>query len=315
MTLTVQNPPAEPSTGPVASMQTSVPEDALIHSAGAGFLVHRTAQLKYEHAEEGMAFARELVEMLNAAQRGYATVLLFQEFAGLRSRVHWLLHLHNPDDYKRLLTMVDHSQKWREWAQLDRLPHKGGGAWDKVFVEGSISERVFCPQHGVGHAHDAPGSHSHDGHDGHDDHDTGTFQPPALHQSRVPLSALLHSANAGAIVHRTAKVRYETREQGRFYLFRWAERITEGLVGTASAFTYEEMWGVQDRLHALVHLTGPEAYQRVLEFEATDPQMRRIQQVEYAPGTPGEGRWPYMFLDGSFTDTMLVPVAGTHPRQ
>jgi hypothetical protein len=285
----------------VASMQTSVPAEELINSATAGFLVHRTALLQAEHLEEGLAFSRELVEMLNTSARGYATVLLFQEHEGDPQRVHWLLHLRQPNDYRRLLTLVDHSEKWRSWAELDRLPQKGGGAWDKVFVEGSIREQVFCPQHGVGHAHDA-----HVGADG----PLETFSPPALHQSRVPPEQLLHSANAPAMLHRSLNVRYETREEARYCLFRWAERLTEGLVGTASVFLYEEMWGVQDRLHVLLHLDSPKAYRTLQEFEAADPEIQRLRQVQYAPGTPDDGVWPAMFVPGTTVDTLLVPARG-----
>ena len=271
-----------------------------VTSARSGFIVHRTASLAYPYFEEGLAFSRELVAMLNKAQEGYCSTTLYREVFGEACRLHWLVMLRTPHDYKRLLDLVDNSAKWREWAAMDRLPDKGHGAWDKIFVEGGIAEHVYCPQHGVG-VDDEHGN----GHHGEDDF----FQPPASHQSHVPVDHLLHTGNDGALVHRTMRVGYQVREEARFYLFRGAQRITEGLPGIASAYSYEEMWSVQDRLHALLQPLSPDDYGRLVEFERSDPQMQEIKNVQYAPGTAGEGLWPFMVTPGSLRDTLLIPDA------
>lgn len=267
-----------------------------ITSASAGFLVHRTAQLQYPYYEEGLQFARELVGMLNTAQEGACRTTLYEESHGGAGRLHWLVGLRNPNDYKLLLNMIDHDEKWRQWAAMDRLPTRGSGTWDQIFVEGGISEQVMCPQHGVGTEHEDPA-----------DADV-YFQPPAMHQSGLPLDGLLHSDNAALMVHRSAKVFYRVREEARFYLFRWAQRITQGLPGQVSVYTYEEMWGTQDRLHALLHFASPDDVAALAEFSRTDEQLGAIQAVEYAPGTDGEGLWPHMIVPGTLHDVVLDPV-------
>jgi hypothetical protein len=268
-----------------------------INSATAGFLVHRAARLEYPFYEEGIRFSTELVEMLNTAQAGSCRTVLFEEQYGEMGRVHWLVGLRNPNDYKLLLKMIDHDEKWRQWAAMDRLPTRGGGKWHKIFVEGAISEHVMCPQHGVG--------------GGHEDlkDDDLYFQPPARHQSALPLSQLIHSDNAAVMVHRSLRVFYQVREEARFYLFRWAQRITQALAGQVSAYTYEEMWGIQDRLHALIHFRTPDAVERLAEFEREDKQLRTIQAVEYAPGTPGNGLWHHLIVPGTVKDVVLTPAA------
>lgn len=267
-----------------------------INSASAGFLVHRTAQLQYPYYEEGLQFSRELVGMLNTAQRDVCRTTLYEEQHGGMNRLHWLVGLRNPNDYKLLLNMIDHDEKWRQWAAMDRLPTRGSGTWDKIFVEGAISEQVMCPQHGVGTEHDDPAD------------EELFFQPPARNQSGMALGELVHSGNAALVVHRSGKVFYRVREEARFYLFRWAQRVTQGLPGQVSVFTYEEMWGTQDRLHALIHYSSPDAVGALAEFSRTDEQLRAIQAVQYAPGTDGDGLWPHLFVPGTLQDVVLSPV-------
>jgi len=268
-----------------------------LNSATAGFLIHRSALLQYQYYEEGLQFSRELVAMLNAAQGEHCQTALFEERFGVMGRVHWFVALRNPNDYKRLLDMIDHDEKWRQWAAMDRLPTRGGGAWDRIFLEGGISERVLCPQHGVGTEHE-------------DAEDEAVyFQPPAINQSGLPLDRLVHSGNAALIVHRSANVYYQVREEARFYLFQWAQRITQGLPGRVSIYTYEEIWNKQDRVHVLLHFAAPEDVTAFQEFERTDEELRRIQQVAYATGTDGDGLWPYLLVPGSVSDVVLTPVS------
>ncbi len=272
--------------------------DTQITSATAGFLVHRTALLEYPYYQEGLQFSRELVAMLNTAQSGRVHTQLFEERRGDLGRVHWFVALRNPNDYKLLLDMIDHDEKWRQWAAMDRLPTRGGGAWDRIFVEGAISERVLCPQHGVGTTHD----------DGRQD-DAEYFQPPAYNQSGLPVEDLVHSGNAGLIIHRRANVFYRVREEARFYLFRRAQRITQAMKGQVSVYTYEEIWGVQDRVHVLLHFRSPDDVAALDEFERTDEELHRIDQVAYAPGTPGDGLWPHLLVPGSVQDVTMSPVS------
>jgi hypothetical protein len=219
-------------------------------------------------------------------------VFLYEELLGTYNRLHWILHMRQPNDYARLLDMVDHDAKWREIADMDRLPARGGGGWERLFIEGSIQETVICPQHGVGY-----GQHE----------DFGTFQPPASRQTRLPADQLINSANAALIVHRTAQAGYALREEARLFSYEWAGRVNEALAGRASAFLYEEMWGRQDRLHILIHLRSLDAYQELLGLPEQDEGMRDLMARQWVPGFKGGGGWERLFIDATIVDTVLMP--------
>jgi hypothetical protein len=275
----------------LAHLQSSVPLDRVLHTANAGFIVHRSGLIKYEFRAEGLQFGRQLVELINAGDVGYVSVFLYEEVIGVHNRLHWILHLKQPNDYGRLLDKVDHDAKWREVTDLDRLPTKGGGGWERIFVEGSIHETVMCPQHGVGHA---------------DDHGD-TFQPAARFQTTVPSDRLLHSANSALTLHRVGQARYAVRDEARVFLYEWAGAVNEAFVGRATAFLFEEMWGRQDRLHLLIHLSSLEAYEELMEFTESAPSMRALLARQWIPTFKGGGTWEHLFVDGSITDSLLAP--------
>ncbi|WP_155372895.1 DUF6039 family protein [Catellatospora vulcania] len=277
--------------------QTSVPAEKLLNSANAGFLIHRVGQLRAEFRDEGLKFSTELVELINSAQAGHISIFTFEELFGTENRLHWLLHLKQPNDYQRMLEMVDHSKRWRDVATKDRLPSRGGGNWERIFVEGSMRETIICPQHGLGH------------HDDDDDDTLDTFQPAAMFQTTLPPEQLLHSVNSALTVHRRMQVRYKYREEARQFWFGWCARVTEALTGRATAFLYEEMWGQQDTLHLLIHLADLEAYTEVKALAQHDQQMRELLGSQVAPGE-GSGLWHETVLDGTMADTLWAPLPG-----
>jgi hypothetical protein len=281
---------AEPQFRP-ACEQTAVSMDKVIHSANAGFIVHRSGLIKYEFRPEGLQFGFELVEMINSSQAGNLSVFLYEELLGTYNRLHWILHMKQPNDYARLLDMVDHDAKWQEIADMDRLPARGGGGWERIFVEGSIQETVICPQHGVGYG---------------DHEDYGTFQPPAMCQTQLPADQLLTSANAALIVHRVAQAAYALREEARLFSYEWARRVNTALAGRVSAFLYEEMWGRQDRLHTLIHLGSLDAYRELLGLPEHDEGLRDLLARPWVPGFKGGG-WERLFIDATIADTVLLP--------
>lgn len=278
----------------LAHLQSTVPLDDVLHTANAGFIVHRSGLIKYEFRAEGLQFGRELVQLINAGDVGHVSVFLYEEVIGVHNRLHWILHMKQPNDYGRLLDKVDHNAKWREITDLDRLPTKGGGGWERIFVEGSITETVMCPQHGVGH---------------HDDDHTDTFQPAARFQTTVPAADLLHSANSALTLHRVGQARYAVRDEARVFLYEWAGAVNEAFVGRATAFLFEEMWGRQDRLHLLIHLSSLDAYEELTHFAETAPQMRDLLARQWIPVFKGGGTWEHLFVDGSITDSLLAPAA------
>ncbi|MEU8891955.1 DUF6039 family protein [Streptomyces sp. NPDC048442] len=298
--------------------QTSVPEEQLLNSANAGFLIHRVGQLKYEFRDEGLDFSSELVELINSKQAGRISIFHFEELFGTHNRLHWLLHLKRPDDYARMLDMVDHSDTWRDVSQRNRLPRKGGGNWERMFVEGSMSETIICPQHGLSAHDDAPHDDApheeahHDAHhgEGHE-HSGDTFQPAALHQTTLPPERLLHSVNSALTVHRTFRVPYALREEARVFAFEWCGYVNQALEGRLTAFLYEEMWGHQDTLHLLLHATSLDSYHRLLELERTDGGLRALRDSQRLPEHSGGAVWHSTLIEGSQRDTLWVPVHRT----
>ncbi|MFB6892907.1 DUF6039 family protein [Kitasatospora sp. NPDC056327] len=275
-----------------AHLQSSVPLEQTLNTANAGFIVHRSGLITYEHRAEGLQFASELVELINPGDVGHVSVFLYEELFGTYNRLHWILHLKQPNDYARLLDKVDHDKKWREVTDLDRLPTKGGGGWERIFVEGSISETIICPQHGVGHG----------------DHGAGdTFQPAARFQTRLPAEQLLHSANSALTLHRVVQARYAVRDEARAFLYAWGNAVNDALPGEATAFLFEEMWGRQDRLHTMIHLGSMDAYAKLDGLAAHDPQMRDLLSRQWIPGFKGGGTWEQLFVDGTMTETLLAP--------
>lgn len=282
-----------------AYLQSSVPLDQVLHSANAGFIVHRRGLLRNEFRAEGLQFAAELIELINAGDIGYVSVFLYEEMFGVHNRLHWILHLKQPNDYGRLLDKVDHNRKWREVTDLDRLPTKGGGGWERIFVEGSITETVMCPQHGVG-----PGSEA-----GHSDGDGpgATFQPAARFQTAVPDDRLLHSANSALTVHRVGQARYAVRDEARVFLYEWAGVVNRALEGAVTALLFEEMWGRQDRLHLLIHLSTLDAYRELTDFVEQSPDMRALLDRQWIPAFKGGGAWGQLFVDGTISEILLAP--------
>jgi hypothetical protein len=264
------------------------------NSANAGMLIHRVGQLKYEYRDEGLRFGVDLDRLINEAQRGYITIAMYEEIFGTHNRMHWLLHMKAPNDYQRLLDMVDHDAEWQEVSLSDRLPEKGGGNWERMFVEGSMSEAILAPQHGFTHAED-------------DDDDRQYFQPPARNQAHQPADQMLHSRNAPFTVHRAAQVKYAFRKEARYFLFEWAGRVNEVMAGSATAFMYEETWGLQDRLHLLIHLRSLDDYHRLLELPRTDEGCREILAKQRVHDAKGGGGWERTFVEGSIVDSLWVP--------
>ncbi|MFB9205743.1 DUF6039 family protein [Nonomuraea spiralis] len=273
-----------------AQYQTTLPPDQLLHSGNAGLIIHRVGMLEYGMAREGRDFSVDLLDYMNRAQAGVATTFCYEEVFGVRERLHWFVHMKSPEKYSKLIEMVDHDEAFQQISLKDRLPKKGGGNWEKMFVHGSLQETVMCPQHGfTDDVHDVP----------------GTFVPPATHQTTQ--KEQLNSATAGAIVLRSADVRYELREEGRQFLYDWSQYVNGDLEGRATAYIYEQTWGRQDRLHALIHLREPDDYQAVREVDRSEGMRKEVYDVERVPERHGGGQWDRLFVPASINDVLMVP--------
>ncbi|MGC4806675.1 DUF6039 family protein [Micromonospora sp. DT233] len=295
------NTPAEPAAVPTAASQAPIPTEQIVHSANCGLIIHRVGQLEYEFAAEGRQFGHDLLAYLNTAQAGVFTTFLYEEVLGTRDRLHWYIHLKSPHDYQRVLHMVDHDRDFQDISENDRLEEKGGGNWERMFVQGSIQERIICPQHGK--------THPDDGFD-----PQVMFLPPARHQTEQPVEAQLNTATSGALLHRTAEVRYDVRDPARDFAVAWQERLNLALPGVVTSFFYEETFGKQDRIHWLIHLRSLADYPALREA-AAGPGAEELLRREWVPKSRGGGSWGGMFIPGTIQDTVLVPyVGGVTPR-
>jgi len=131
--------------------------------------------------------------------------------------------------------------------------------------------------------------------------------PSAQHQTKIPYDKLLHSANSGLIVHRTAIVKAEFRSEGRIFARDLAEYITTTQAGIASVFVYEETFGTKDVIHWILHLTSLDAYSTMVRMGNSDPGFRDIFFKQRIAPEKGGGTWDRMFVDGSITETVLLP--------
>jgi hypothetical protein len=286
-----------------AQDQTTVKPEKVLHSGNSGMIIHRMGQFKYEFAQEGRGFSVDLLKYVNENQVGVATTFCYEEVFGVRDRIHWFIHLRNPNEYRKLVEMVDHDEKFQDISIVDRLPEKGHGNWEKIFIESSMNERILVPQHGLLQSHDS---------DDHDD-DAEYFASPARNQTIQPFDIQLNSANAGAIILRTMTVKYEFREEGRLFAFDWQEYVNRELKGTATALLYEENFGQQDRIYTLIHLRSLEDYKTLANLDRSPEMNTEIYQKQRVHESKGGGTWEGLFVPASIRDTLLVPQAPSTP--
>jgi len=130
---------------------------------------------------------------------------------------------------------------------------------------------------------------------------------PAKHQTQIPYDKILHSTNAGLIVHRTAIVKSEFRSEGRGFARDLGEYLTKTQIGVASVFVYEETFGTKDVIHWIMHIKDLEEYSTMVRMGNSDPGFRNIFFKERIDEKKGGGTWDRMFVDGSITETVLLP--------
>lgn len=137
---------------PPAYHQSGLPMDKILHSGNSGVIIHRTAQPLYKFRAEARMFAREVAESINSRQVGSTTTYLYEEAFGPADRIHWLIHMRAAGSYYPLIDMHVHmDDDVRDIYLRERLaPEKGGGTWNRIFVEGSMRDVAFAPLSTVG---------------------------------------------------------------------------------------------------------------------------------------------------------------------
>lgn len=271
-------------------------KEGLLHSLNSGIIIHRVAQVNYDYLGEARTFARELQGYMNGKLTPDATVLVYEEVLGHHGRMHWLLHMKTPADYGRLLHLVDHDKAFQEIYQGDRLPERGGGNWERIFVQGSFHEHVIVPQHGF--AREAM-----------DQMEPGRFLPPARHQIGEANAPMFDSAHCGALVLRSVQARYESRDLARFFLSEWQSYVNNALGGLVTVAQFEEMWGAQDRLHLMIHLRDLDTYAHLRRLELEDEGLRALMKKPRVNLNDAPLAWGGLFDTASMIDSVLLPVA------
>lgn len=292
---------------PTAAQQTSLAPDEILHSANAGCIIERVGQLKNGYRSEGRKFARELAEYINASQAGVASVFLYEETFGTKDRIHWLIHASSLNDYETLVQMGSRDEKFRDLIMRNRVPdEKGGGGWDVMFLDASLQETVLLPQFVKMYGTSAAGS-AEEVAAAVQAACARTVIPPAQFQCALAPDQILNSVNAGVIIHRTAQLRYEYRSEGREFAREVIDSINTRRIGSATAFLYEEAFGVADRIHWFIHMRALGTYYSLIELHVKDEDVRNLYFRERIPAERGGGNWSRMFVEGSIVDTALTP--------
>src|SRR5205823_11608081 len=131
--------------------------------------------------------------------------------------------------------------------------------------------------------------------------------PPARHQAELPPDELLHSGNAGVVVQKVGQLRSEYRNEGRMFAREMAKHVNGRQRGNASAFVYEETFGVEDRVHFLIHLRSLDTYYAMVEMGDQDRAYRASVSQERVQTEGGAGAWDRLFVDGSLRSIVLLP--------
>ncbi|GAA2267763.1 MULTISPECIES: DUF6039 family protein [Kitasatospora] len=291
---------------PSADRQTVLAPEEILHSGNSGMIVERVAQARSEFHSESREFARELAEHINTTQQGVASVFVYEETFGTKDLVHWLIHLKSMEHYETMVAMGREDEGYRSLFGKARIPDaKGGGGWARMFVDGSLQESVLLPQFWGMYGTAVDGRLERESRVYRERTDTVVL-PPARHQTRQPDGQLLHSANAGIMIHRTAQIIYDFRSEARQFAREAADAINDNLAGEATVLLYEDAFGQADRIHWLIHMRSLGTYQRLLQLHVQNESVREIFFRERAP-EKGPGTWARMFVQGSFQDVALTP--------
>ncbi|MEU2768367.1 DUF6039 family protein [Streptomyces diastaticus] len=289
-----------------AQRQTSVGAEKMLHSANSGMIVERTVQVRGEFHSESRRFARELAEYINTRYQEVAGVFVYEETFGTKDLIHWLIHLKSMDHYETMVRMGSRDEDYRALFGREWVPEeKGGGGWARMVLDGTLRETVLLPQFWGMY-----GTHV----DGETERQSEVYRrqgaevtlPPARHQTTQPDELLLHSGNAGILIHRTAEILYDFRSEARQFAREAAEAINDNLAGEATVLLYEEAFGPMDRIHWLIHMKSLSTYQRLLQLHVQNESVRDIFFRERAPEKGGV-TWARMFTQGSYLDTALTP--------
>lgn len=139
--------------------------------------------------------------------------------------------------------------------------------------------------------------------------DNQSFLPPAQDQITTSVEDTLHSANCGLLIHRVAQIRNEYRAEGREFARTLQTHLNRALSPHATTLLFEELFGVEDRFHWLVHMKAPNDYAGFIRMADHDLGVRKVVEEDRLP-QKGGGNWERMFEEGSFREKVMVPQHG-----
>lgn len=285
----------------VRSILTS---EETLNSTTSGVVMKVTGQVKSNFRVKMRELIQKASLYLNEAKKEQITLLAFDEAFGVRNRVHLLFHLASLKDYEELVKMGLCDGSFQSLMDSGFFG-KEEENWDSMFVEGSVQSLVMLPQfrrmYGADDSSSAEVSKAVQA----DKPFIGL--PPAYHQFTLPLDELIHSANSGIMIHRSAQMKYEFRSEGRQFAREVVDSINTKCRGEATSFLYEEAFGAADRLHWLIHMKSVESYYPLIKMHAVDPEVRELYFKETLPAEKGGGNWSRMFVEGSMIDTAFMP--------
>ncbi|WP_432168927.1 DUF6039 family protein [Streptomyces sp. 1222.5] len=295
---------------PPARHQTAQPADKILHSANAGVVVERVAQIAGGQGDTARRVAREAAEFVNAKHPGLATVLVYEETFGVKDRLHWLIHFRSLEDYERLLHMGG-ARDFRDGVLGGYVAHHQADDWQAAFVPGSVRETMMLP-HRWGIFGTATRTMAQDPSMSPlaADRDEPWFEVlPAQHQTSVPADGLLNTATAGVVMHRVVDFSYKYRAEARLFARTVAENTNLNSGGDATALVFEELFGTMERMHFLIHMKTLGTMYKLMGIDArTDPEAPRATYMQdWVPREEGGGGWDSLMLEGSGHDGCLTP--------
>ncbi|NUR60585.1 MAG: hypothetical protein HOV87_18270 [Catenulispora sp.] len=293
---------------PTASQQLATPGDHVLHSANAGAVIWRQAQIAAGAGDEARIAVREQADHLNGKHGDLATVFVYEEAFGTRGRVHVMINVHSLSDYHRLVTLGP----GRADARNGVFGRMADGAADRLFVAGSVRETVLLPHRWgmFGTATEAMAQDSAASPLAPGDGLPRFEVQGAQAQTTLPPERTVHSANAGVIMHRSAEASYEFRAEARVFARFVAENNNLNMEGQSTVFLYEEAFGHMDRLHMLIHMRSLDVFYLMMGFEArTDPDAPRASFIrDWISMDKGGGAWDRILMQGTTQDNLLAPV-------
>ncbi|MFG2500681.1 DUF6039 family protein [Streptomyces sp. NPDC048441] len=292
-----------------AQRQLDGRSEEFLHSASAGALVWRKAQLASGDSAAARRAIREQADHINAKHSDLATVFVYEDTFGTRDRIHWLLHLNSLADYPALVRMGPGGAP--DGPSNGVLGRAQARNWPELFLPGSVSETVLLPHRWgmFGTATEAMAQ----------DPSVSPVVPegaqmrfevePAQAQTSLPDELTVHSGNAGVIMHRAAEATYEFRAEARVFARTVAENNNLSMNGHSSVFLYEEAFGHMDRLHMLIHMRSLDTFYLMMGLDArTDADAPRASYIQdWISMDKGGGAWDRIMVQGSTHDTLLTP--------